>query len=446
MRRLVASALERAAAILAIAVCAFGPVAAHAGTRVQAANLNYLGVASIPAPTGSCSTGQNAFGSGMAHDPAGNGGAGSLYIVGQRDRECIAEISIPNVGGTATLLQGWTDNTIGGARNSVDNDCSTGCYLGGLYVNGSELLVNVFGTYDNWPVLSGGGSLFRRSKTLATANPTGPFAIDAADPIPGEYRSSYMARVPAAFQGAPYNFGPAVVGGCCYSIQTTNSFGPDLWTLDPADLTTSNPLVYYDINFPERQTLGEWASQDFQPEINETTSIHAVTFIEGTDSVLFIGTSGAGAYCYGSGCADAACECTAGNCTQGGHAPPYHYYVWAYDVDDLAAARNGSVSPWSVLPYAFFELPASATHSISWCGDDISINGAWYNPATSRLYLYRHRNLLGTALTPTLAVYEITGLGGSGADAAGAASGAAAAAGHAKIRLPAPGSLNRVAK
>lgn len=396
------------AILIGLALC----VCAQAGTRVFSANLNYLGVINIPAPTGSCATGQNAFGSGMAYDPAGNGGAGSLFIVGPRDRECIAEISIPAIGGTATLLQAWTDNRIGGARNSIDDSCASGCYLGGLFVNGSELLVNVFATYDNPPVLSGGGSLFRRSKTLSSSTVTGPFAIDAGDAMPGGYRSSYMTTVPSAYQGAPYNFGPAVVGGCCYSIQTTNSFGPDLWTLNPSDLTVSNPMVYYDINFPERQTLGDWATQDFQPEANETTSIHAVTFIDGTDSVLFIGTSGSGAYCYGSGCSDSECGCTAGNCTQGGHAPPYNYYVWAYDIDDLAAARNGSVNPWDVLPYSFFELPSSSTHSMSWCGDDISINGAWYNPANSRLYLYRHRNLSGTAHTPTLAVYEITGLGG----------------------------------
>lgn len=65
----------------------------------------------------------------------------------------------------------------------------------------------------------------------------------------------------------------------------------------------------------------------------------------------------------------------------GPHAYPYAYHVWAYDVQDFVAAKNGQKHPWDVRPYAnwTFDLPYqdSARH----------IQGAAFDPASGRIFL-----------------------------------------------------------
>ena len=100
-----------------------------------------------------------------------------------------------------------------------------------------------------------------------------------------------------------------------------------------------------------------------------------MVFPEGTRSVLFFGRHGLGKFCYGPGTTD---QQLVGRPTDGGvdtwchdptsankgtHAYPYHYYVWAYDANDLAAVKAGQKQPWEVKPYAVwpFSLPFGET-------------------------------------------------------------------------------------
>ena len=68
------------------------------------------------------------------------------------------------------------------------------------------------------------------------------------------------------------------------------------------------------------------------------------------------------------------------NHDKGTHGYPYTHFVWAYDAQDLVAARKGR-RPWSVRPYATwpFDLPFQAPSR--------AIKGVAYDPATRRLFL-----------------------------------------------------------
>lgn len=384
---------------VAAALLAFG-LAAHAGTRITSTSLTYLGRINITHSDGSCAESPNARSLGLALDPAGNGGAGSFYITHRWSSDCVAEITKPAVGGTATYIQNFT-SVLGGssALNSVDDSCpsgSTGCYVGGLLIHGGNLYVTAFSDYDNTPNQS--VSIWRRSKTLSSsAGRVGPLA-SAGSGNQG-FMAQYMDLIPAAHQAALG--GEALIGACCNSVITRTSLGPALYSFNPASLGTGFALVQY----PDgHQTLNTWGAAGSHPEANPTTRIAGVTFIDGTDSVLFIGNTGTGEYCYGTGCTDPDAPGV-----QGTHAYPYVHYVWAYDVDDLAAAKAGSVQPWDVVPYAMWALPDMGNVSY---GDQWSTTGAAYDDVAQRLYVLKSRETDGSAW-PQIHVYSVD-TGGSG--------------------------------
>ena len=123
-----------------------------------------------------------------------------------------------------------------------------------------------------------------------------------------------------------------------------------------------------------------------------------MVFPDGTRSVLFFGRRGIGTYCYGVGGATGECVDPA-NISHGPHAYPYVYYVWAYDVLDLVAVKQGLKQPWQIYPYRSwaFELPFQNL--------DRAIIGAAYDPATRRIYLSQAH---GDVDSPIIHVFSLT--------------------------------------
>ena len=115
-----------------------------------------------------------------------------------------------------------------------------------------------------------------------------------------------------------------------------------------------------------------------------------MVFPPGTRSVLFIGRRGVGAYCYGEGttenppgidsygnprCYDPSSS------SKGNHSYPYESFVWAYDVADFLAVKQGTKAPWEIVPYATwsFDVPFQISSRI--------VSGVAYDSATRRLFV-----------------------------------------------------------
>jgi hypothetical protein len=354
--------------------CAFG----QSSTLVAQGDMTYLGSFNVPGASGD---GFNYGGYAIAFNSANN----SLYIVGDVTDLLTAEISIPALGGTATLLQPLADSTAG-----LLNKIGSGqLRIGGNFVYNNKLYTTGFVYYD----ANGAQTLshFNRPLSLSASGVTGPYAVGTQQGA-GWY-SGYMTTIPAEWQtklGAP-----AMTGNCCLSIISRTSYGPSASAWDPTN-TTANAkiLVGYD---QDHQTLGTYGASGSHPVFNGTTRITGIFFPPGTASVLFFGSTGTGNYCYGEA---AACNDPQNN-SKGEHAYPYAAYIWAYNANDLAAVRAGTKQPYQVTPYATWAL-AEFTNMNS----DFATGGAAYDPATQRVYLSQPN--AGNGSLPVIRVYKVT--------------------------------------
>ena len=329
-------------------------VAGQAPSRlIQQSTLVELGTFTMPAdPEG---RGFEWGGTALAYNTAND----SLFIVGHDWDQLIAEVTIPPLGGTASILQPLQDPAEG--RGVGDSDTQ----IGGSLVHGGRLWFTKYIYYDAEAAQT--ASHFNRPLDLATTGQVvGPQTIG---PLAAGFVSGYLGRIPAEWQARLG--GPVLTGNCCLSILSRTSYGPAASAWTPGQ-TTSTPLVYYTI---DHQTLGTYGAPGSHPQFNGTTRIKGIAFPEGTDSVLFFGRTGIGPDRYGDAdeCGDPA------NPYRGEHAYPYRMYVWAYDAHDLEAARAGTLQPWQVEPYAVWDLGIDGTSEFS--------GHAAYDPATARIFV-----------------------------------------------------------
>ncbi len=339
---------------------------------VQKSAFRRLGAFRLPAGTfGGSSFGYNGP---IAFNPGHN----SLFMVGHDWQQFVGEVSIPELRtsgsvadlAVASVLQPFAD-PIDGKASQVNPGDPNPIKVGGLLPYQGKLITSEYAYYD------GGGrqtlSHFVSTPDLSRTNDAqGPFQVTS--PLAG-YVSGYMGTIPTAWQGAMG--ATALTGQCCIAIVGRTSSGPALFAFNPADVGTvapipARPLVYY----PEANaTLGPWGNTS--ATYNGSSKITGVVFPEGTRSVLFFGRHGLGTFCYGTGaeCADPTSE------DKGVHAYPYVYQVWAYDAAELVDVKNGARLPWSVRPYAIWQLefPTAAWST--------SITGATYDSVTGRLFL-----------------------------------------------------------
>jgi hypothetical protein len=365
------------ARVLVVSALAVGVVLVGNGTlaqsqlpRLTASSLVYQGSFKVPA-----NVGYEYGGTAMAFDAAQQ----TLYMVGHDWDQRIGAIRVPAIGGTAGVAQ----NLVDAGGGSV----GTGTWkVGGTLVYKSRLLFTKFIFYDadNTQRLTH----FSRPLTLSSGSVTGPSRVGSDKP---GYYSGYMGTVPDEWQAILG--GPALTGNCCLSIISRTSYGPAAASFDPDALGNATTLVAYP---QDHQTLGTYGASGSHPVFNGSTRVAGVVFPAGTRSVLFIGSTGVGNYCYGEA---SACNDPSNN-SKGEHAYPYRGYVWAYDANDLAAVKTGSKQPWQVVPYATWEL--TALGNVPYWG----IGGAAWDPTTKRIYL-SEKNADGER--PIVHVYVVQG-------------------------------------
>jgi hypothetical protein len=385
-----AGAASLGALIGAAAVSVHGQSSGDPSTLplLQSSQLVYVGAFRVPSGTYGSTYGFSYSRGPIAYDAA----TGGLFLGGHPYAPTdVAEIAIPTPVNSADLTkllfasvtqqfadvtEGHFDQLSGGAT----------AYLGGLLVDGTTLYGTGYIFYD--ATSSQVVSHFARSTTLTTPSFRG-FAALGGTPQAG-YVSGWMTSVPTVWRQAVG--GPALTGNCCLSIIGRTSLGPDAFAFDPSLIEAGAtipaiPLVYYSLADP---TLGPWSGSN--SVYGGTTQVGGMVAVTGTRTVLYFGRNGTGPFCYGEGTSN---QSLAGQATSDGsvycydpsdsskgqHAYPYNSQVWAYDLNDLVAVRNGQKQPWQVVPYATWTL------SLPIADDSAQISSVAYDSAHQLIYL-----------------------------------------------------------
>ncbi|MEJ0038444.1 MAG: hypothetical protein WDO68_20585 [Gammaproteobacteria bacterium] len=370
-------------------------VAATAAPLLQQSNMKYLGSFTLTnkAGVGGCSASRAGYGgAGLSYYKDPSTGKGTLFMEGNvQVPGCIGQFEIPSIGGTAPQLQNFQDIS-DGKWKSVSS-CGAGCPTGGLLAYNGKLFVDAFEYYGDKQPYSHGYSNINLStsgdfKGWYTVTPTAGNSRTVA---------GWMAPVPSEYQSALG--GTALTGNCCQAIISASSAGPSVSVFNPDDLVSSGAarattLIYYPLSSPLCGAVN--CDQSQNDLYNWTTHIGGVAFPSGSRSLLFIGGHGTGKFCYGL-----PQDCGVSGNSKGPFAPPYRYQVWAYDVNDMIAVKNGSKSPSQIKPYAVWTLPDLPNQDIS-----IQIAGATYDPDLQRLYITPHYGE-----NPIVYVYQLSFVG-----------------------------------
>ena len=270
----------------------------------------------------------------------------------------IAEVTIPAFDTRATLKQplNWFPYTLMPLIGP-----QTGDRLGGLLVK-DGLIGSLYYSFDT--ANSQERSHFKHSLTL-TATPGTLSQVGAAKQ--SGFTAGFMTLIPVEHQARLG--GDALTGQCCISIITRTSSGPAAFAFTASKIgepvVAAQPLLYYPA---DHATLGSWTSLAPNPVFNMSTLVNGMAIIPGTNTLIYVGSTGLGKSCYGPGTGDLSLVGTVPS--YGGepycydptfygkapHSYPYAYYAWLYNLNDLAAVKAGTKQPWDVTPYATFPL------------------------------------------------------------------------------------------
>ena len=344
--------------------------------------LEYLGGFRLPAETvngDSFSIG----GRSMTFNPAGN----SLFVSTRAGR--IAEVSIPTLGQSgdvnalpfARFLQPFADPTEG----HLSQIAGDGAAIDGLMIYGDRLYGTATIYYDANNTQR--QSHYSRSLQLNQASFSGWSQVWESGRA--GFVSGVMSLVPSEWRAKLG--GPALTGQCCIPIAWRTSWGPAAFSFNPAQVgqaaVTANPLLYYTAEHP---TLGHWDGSN--PTYGATIQIGGMAVIAGTRTAIYVGRNGTGPNCYGNGTSNKSLHGTTGpdgalwcydptTSDKGSHAYPSRYQLWAYDLNDFAAVKEGRKQPWEVVPYGVwpFDLPTPEA--------SVKLGGVGYDSARQSLYI-----------------------------------------------------------
>jgi len=301
----------------------------------------------------------------------------SLFIGCHDWGDKLARITIPAVGGGASVVEPCT------AIPNWQNIANAQGRVNGLVVGGSlwyqgALLVNGYTFYDNT-----GGHLATTFKGATIGTLAGPWKLSAT--WPGMFAGN-MAAVPAEWRALVG--GPVLAGLCCISTIGRSSFGPAMFSFDPANVGGSNASTWL-VGYPEaHKTLGPYDSAG--EYYGMAMTMGGLGWVPGTRSPFAV-VNRPTTYCYGEGTTNKAlhqqpngkgqiyCWDPFGDNSNGYHSESYELSLVVYDGNDLAAAKAGTKQPWEVVPTARIVLPGGVLAK--------ELRSATFDPATGRLYV-----------------------------------------------------------
>jgi hypothetical protein len=315
---------------------------------------------------------------------------GALFFCGHNYAHLVAELAIPaSLAGSpvATLLQAFGDAPEGrhgqlSATGSIQ--------MGGLLVYGTKLIGTSYIFYDANNAAT--TSHWTSGLSLAPAgDATGMHAIAGAAP---RFLAGYMCVIPQDWASKIGK--PCVTGLAGVAIQSGASYGPSAVAFDPAELGTlpapSKPLVFYDL----AHKLAEETSQN--PLYNLCTEVRGVAWPEGSNTLLFWGSHGLGAYCYGTP-TQCGGDVARGDNSKGPHMAPYRYQFWAYAASDVEAVSKGTKQPWEPRPVVWNPaIPNAPAGALA--------GGMAYDPSTRRLYCVANYS---DGAYPLVHVFQVAG-------------------------------------
>jgi hypothetical protein len=321
------------------------------------------GTKRLPAEVGSLNYG----GYGLGLGPDGQ----SLYIGCHDWQDGVARVSIPPIGGTATVLEPCTRIP---NYKAVDNSEGGGYDPGGLWWWKGRVIATVFATYD-----ANGNAVASHFAGPSIGGLAGPYKLAASNP---GHVAGTMATVPAEWQAKLG--GPMLTGKCCISIISRTSFGPSVTAFDPDQVGVTNPVP--STTLMRYTSLASFADADWRG-----LAVGGFAVPSGFRSLLVFGREGENS-CYGVGVTDPTLHNTARadggwncydpvNSSKGYHAFPYGYKVWHYDLNHLAAVKAGLRAATSVQPIAEWTIPGLPV-----VNGAAPIRAAAYDDATRRVF------------------------------------------------------------
>lgn len=446
------------AASLTAAIAAIDALATPVADRLSPADLVYQGAFRLPDH-------YNWGARGLAYDPAGNGGTGSLLVTafqglmtpaGEPCYEgldgCAAyfgEVTIPEPVSSDSwealpMAMPVRTPTVfdGGLVASVEEAYT--------FVSGIELVPRqatqetdkLYGSLNAWyPEGSFGEASFPTVwySELDGSDARGVFHVGPnGDPLyHGRKMGEYLFTVPQWYADA-YLGGRTLVTGRSRGTPLADpmdetgggSQGPALfafapWPSDsPGTELDALPMLYYRPRFPECAgpdigVGGQPVDCDF-PGYTMSDEWNGASFIEGpAGRAILIQGRKASTNCYYCDETGSDPECPVmplpGECDRwcnegrGYHGGPYRRQVLFYDVDELGQAATGARDPWTVAPYQVWEPAELLLQPVDGnvCGD---VGGMAFDTAGRRLFLVERG--LGGYENENAAVVHVWSLGG----------------------------------
>lgn len=341
--------------------------------------------------------------------------AGRLFMTGYGGT-AIAEIAIPAlVTGTnpaalniATMTQNYRNATSVQAWDQGPPIYQAGGFdiprINGISTFNGQVIIGACGVYDNNNIPEN-MQVYRDATAIASSAQSPMFRITG-----GRHHAGWLVDIPAEFQDEfggthLYGFG----GGL--SIASSQGLGVCMGVVDAQDIldaTSASEVVTGTLvtDFSEATPMSDYFGA---LEWNPLTRAVCFFFVPNTRTIMAVGSNWAGetpliyhetndqGYFY------------PGHGPQDGYDYQNEYFL--FDIDDVLAAKAGSIALNAVRPYEQGALPL-----YPFCAPYLGLNligGGWFDNSTKRLYftIQAGRQIDEFTPVPTIGVLDFSGVG-----------------------------------